>query len=131
MGAAYRPVDLRIDWRDAAGFHELTRHIHNGHLWILLQSGLLGYLSFVWLSLLFLVRGFRNWRRVSDHKMRGVLLGFTLVYLVVVIAAGANSSFMQWGWTPVFGILLGVNEIILRNYRSNQAAGRDGVRVGL
>ncbi|MDB4890604.1 MAG: hypothetical protein JWL61_2459 [Gemmatimonadetes bacterium] len=131
MGAAYRPVDLRIDWRDAGGFHVLTRHIHNGHLWILLQSGLLGYLSFVWLSLLFLLRGFKNWRGVSDNRMRGVVLGFTVVYLVVVIAAGANSSFMQWGWTPVFGILLGVNELILRNYRSSEAAGPEGMRVGL
>jgi hypothetical protein len=45
--------------------------------------------------------------------MRGVVLGFTLVYLAVLIAAVANSSFMQWRWTPVIGIIMGINEVIL------------------
>ena len=46
MGARYRPWDSRLDYRGAGGTdHDFRKHIHNGHLWILLQSGLLGYLS--------------------------------------------------------------------------------------
>jgi hypothetical protein len=46
--------------------------------------------------------------------MRAVMLGFSLVYLAVLIAAVANSTFMQWRWTPVIGIIMGINEVILR-----------------
>jgi len=114
MGFTYRPWDPRLDPPSIRGFvYDLRKHIHNGHLWILLQSGLLGYLSLMWLSLAFLIRGFKYWRIIADDRMRGVVLGFTLVYMVVLIAAVANSTFMQWRWTPIIGIMMGINEIIL------------------
>lgn len=115
MGFTYRPSDRRIDSPD--NLYDFRKHIHNGHLWILLQSGLLGYLSFMWLSLAFLMRGFRYWRSITNDRLRGVVLGFALVYLAVLIAAWVNSTFMQWRWTPVIGILMGVNEIILLNFK--------------
>lgn len=117
LGAAYRPLDPRIDLRDAEGLHDRTNQIHNSHLGVLLQSGVLGYLSLMWLSLAFLLRGLRNWRHVPNDRLRGVVLGFTLVYLAVLIAAGANSVFMQWFWVPVLGIIMGINEGILRQVR--------------
>jgi hypothetical protein len=117
LGAAYRPWDPRLDWRDADGLHDLRRLIHNSHLGILLQSGLLGYLSMLWLSLAFLVRGFSNWRSVPDNRLRSVMLGFTLVFLALLIAGGANSLFMQSYWIPVIGMILGINEVILGKVR--------------
>jgi len=123
MGARYRPFDSRLDFRDTDGVdHDFRRLIHNGHLTILLQSGLLGYLSLLWLSLAFLMRGFRYWRSIPDHRMRGVVLGFTLVYLAVLIAAVANSTFMRWYWTPVIGIIMGINEVILMKFRTEESA---------
>jgi len=117
MGSRYRPLDRRIDQRvaDDSGY-DFRNYIHNGHLWILLQSGLLGYLSFMWLSLTFLMRGFKYWQNITNDRMRGVVLGFTLVYLTVLIAAVANSTFMQWRWTPVIGIMMGINEIIIMKF---------------
>jgi O-antigen ligase len=123
MGARYRPRDLRLDQRGAdASAYDFRRHIHNGHLWILLQSGLLGYLSLMWLSFIFLMRGFKYWRRIASDRMKGVVLGFTLAYLVVLIAAAANSTFMQWRWTPVIGIIMGINEVILMKFRQEKSA---------
>ena len=114
LGFTYRPWDPRIDRPDPSGLlYDFRRHIHNGHLWVLLQSGLLGYLSLIWLSLLFLLRGFKNWRRVSDYRLKSVVLGFSLAYLAIFVAAVTNSSFTQWRWTPLLGIMMGVNEIIL------------------
>ena len=119
LGFQYRPWDPRIDRPDPEGDnYDFRRHIHNGHFWILLQSGLLGYLSLIWLSLAFLLRGFRNWRHIQNHRLRSVVLGFSLTYLAVFIAAVANSSFTQWRWTPLLGIMMGVNEIIIM--KSNQ-----------
>ena len=122
MGARYRPWDSRLDFRGADGsVNDLRNFLHNGHLWILLQSGLLGYLSLMWLSLAFLIRGFRYWRSIVNNRMRGVVLGFTLVYLVVLIAAVVNSTFMQWYWTPVIGIIMGINEVILMKFRQEES----------
>jgi len=116
MGFTYRPWDSRLDQRGRPGSSDLDfrKFIHNGHLWILLQSGLLGYLSLMWLSLAFLMRGFRYWRSVANSQLKGVVLGFTLIYLAVLIAAWVNSTFMRWYWTPVIGIIMGINEVILR-----------------
>jgi len=112
LGARYRPFDPRIDYRgmnwDARGF------IHNGHLAILLASGLPGYLCLMWLSLAFLIRGFRYWRCISNSQMRGIVLGFTLAYLGVLISAVVGSPFTSWSWTPLIGIMMGVNEVALR-----------------
>jgi O-antigen ligase len=122
LGVPYRPWDSRLDHIDANGVvHDLRLLIHNGHLTVLLQSGLAGYLSLMWMSVVFLTRGFKYWRSLPDDRMRGVMLGFTLAYLAVLIAAVANSSFMQWRWTPVIGIMMGINEVMLRNNRPEES----------
>lgn len=114
----YRPWDYRLDGAhpDPLAF-DFRRFIHNGHLWILLQSGLLGYASLTWLSIAFLMRGFKYWRSVSDLHLQGVVLGFALFYLVILIAAVANSTFMQWNWVSVIGIIMGINETILNKFK--------------
>jgi len=115
LGAQYRPFDSRIDLRGTKS--DFRGYIHNGHLWILLDTGLLGYLAFIWLSIAFLSRGFRYWRSIADDRMRGIMLGFTLTYLSVLIAALVNPTFTEWKWTPVIGIMMGINEAILRKFQ--------------
>jgi len=117
LGASFRPLDLRLDWRDEQGLHDLTNHLHNAHLGILVQSGVLGYGCLMWLSVSFLLRGLRNWRKVPGERLRAVVLGLTLVWLALLISGGANSHFALKYWTPVIGIVLGINEAILRKLR--------------
>jgi hypothetical protein len=121
LGARYRPYDPRLDlpgvgW-DARGF------IHNGHFWIMIKSGLLGYLFFIWLSFAFLLRGFRYWRCISNPQLRGIVLGFTLTYLGILISAVVNSTFGQWHWTPVIGIMMGTREVALRVFVQEESVG--------
>lgn len=116
LGYTYRPWDSRIDQIDPTGTsYDFRKHIHNGHFWILLQSGLLGYFSLLWLSVVFVGRGLRHWRQVQDVKLRSVVLGFVLTYSVVFAAAVANSSFTQWRWTPILGIMMGINEVVINS----------------
>lgn len=112
MSARYRPFEPLLD-SDTSGY-DFRRHIHNGYLWILMDTGLIGFLAFMWLSITFVRRGLRNWRSIANDRMRGIALGFTLVYIAVLIAAIANSTFTQWSWTPVIGIIMGVNEVIFK-----------------
>jgi O-antigen ligase len=112
LGAQYRPFDSRIDYVgqgwDARGY------IHNAHLWIMVDTGLLGYACLVWLSILFLIRGFQHWREIKDPKMQSLVLGTTLAYLGLLFTALVNPIFMQWGWVPVLGIILSVNEVVFK-----------------
>jgi O-antigen ligase len=118
MGFIYRPWDPRLDQRGSGSTSfDFRTFIHNGHLWILLQSGVLGYLSFLWLSFAFLIRGFRCWRSITTDRMRGVVLGFTLVYLGVLIVAVVSAPFVRWYWTPIIGIVMGINEVIIKKFR--------------
>lgn len=121
MGTPYRPWDPRLDWRDAGGIHDLRSLIHNSHLLVLLQSGVVGYVSLLWLSVAFLARGFRNWHNVPDERLKAVVLAFALVFVALLIAATANSTLMQSYWTPVIGIIMGINEAILRLRRPSEA----------
>ena len=120
FGARYRPRDTRLDWGEE---WDAEAYIHNGHLWILLKSGPLGYLCLLWLSLAFLIRGFKHWRRVRDGQMKATVLGFTLTYLGVLIGAFVNPMFMQRFWTPVIGIMMGVNEVVLMKVVQDGSAG--------
>jgi O-antigen ligase len=120
MDFTYRPWDRRLDLNSGPQAYDFRKHIHNGHDWILLQSGFVGYLSFLWLSLTFLVRGFRYWRSITNARLKGIVLSFTLVYLAVLIAAVVNSTFMQWRWTPILGILFGTSEVILVKFSKEE-----------
>jgi hypothetical protein len=71
----------------------------------------------LWLSIVFLFRGFKYWRKIANDHYRAVVLGFSLVYLAILIAAIVNSTFMQWRWTPVLGIMFGINEVIFAKFK--------------
>ena len=116
MDAVYRPFDNRLDSRSTI----LTDFIHNGHLKIMLNSGLIGYFSLMLLSFVFLMRGLKDWRNITDGRYRGIVLGFTLAYTAIMIAAIVNSTFTQWRWTPVIGIMMGINEIIFLKYKQTE-----------
>jgi hypothetical protein len=110
LGARYRPFDSRIDW----GGSDNRAYIHNGHLWILLKTGFVGYACLIWLSVVFVLHGLRSWRRISDTFLRAIVLAFVLSYIGVLVAALVSPIFTQWYWSPVIGIMWGVNETILK-----------------
>jgi len=119
LGARYRPWDPRLDWEGSEGVgFDGRAYVHNGHVWVVLKTGLLGYLCLLWLSFTFLIRGFRYWSRSSRSQDKGLVLGFALSYLGVMVGAIVNPMFMQWFWTPVIGLMMGANEVILRKVAS-------------
>jgi O-antigen ligase len=117
LGARYRPL---VGGRDSEEF-DGRGYIHNGHLYIVLKSGLLGYFFLAWLSLACLWRGFKYWRLVPNYQARAIVLGFTLTYLAVLIGSIVSPILMAANWTPVIGIMLGMNEVILgKTIRENR-----------
>ncbi len=113
-GNDYRP-------RIRLGGDRNTGYMHNTFLFILMDLGIVGFAPFVWFSALFLLRGYLLWAKIRDKVFRGVVLGFTLSYVTVLIAGVAAPVFMAWYWTPVLGVMLGINEVI---YTLNTEAAR-------
>jgi O-antigen ligase len=105
-GADYRPRLWSSD--------NLTGYVHNAYVFILLDLGLFGLITFLWLSLVFLIRGFRNWVLIQDQYLKAIALGFTLSYLCCLLVGVANPIFFTWFWTPVLGLMFGLNEVIYK-----------------
>jgi O-antigen ligase len=107
LGANYRPLTSK----DYEGF-EGRAFIHNGHMYVLLKSGVFGYVGLMWFIVCVLVRGLRYWRKIPDPYMRAIVLAFTLVFLEVSIVSIVEPYVMDSGWTPVIGTIAGINEVI-------------------
>ena len=115
LGAIYRPPVYGID--DA--WTNLQRYIHNSQLWIVVKTGLVGYFFLAWFSIVFLWRGFKNWRKISDPHKRGFFLGTTLSYVGILVASNIHPVFTVLFWTPIIGVIMGLNEVIIKEYLPN------------
>jgi O-antigen ligase len=113
LGAEYRPWDPRIDYIRSTTYDQLT-FIHNGHLWIMLKTGLIGYIFLLWLLFRFLIRGIKNWKYIYDPFYSGIVLSFAVICVGIMIVAFINNVFYETYWAPVIGIMMGVNEVILK-----------------
>jgi O-antigen ligase len=110
LGAEYRPLVQGIDdeYFDGRGY------THNAHLWLAVKTGLVGYLLFMWLVVLFVVRGFRRWQKVTDGHLKSIVLGTTLAMAGLIVAGILHPIFMTLFWTPLLGLMFGVNEVVYR-----------------
>ena len=104
--------------------------IHNAYLSLWLKTGLPGLVSFLWLSGMFLWRGFRHWRDTDDVFLRSVALGFTLAYFGMMLSNWVTCSLVQEGSLPIFGVVLGINEVIFRQNGSSEGNKEGGATRG-
>ncbi|MBN1121004.1 MAG: O-antigen ligase family protein [Anaerolineae bacterium] len=112
FGQYYRPWTNLLDWE----LQDLRGYIHSGHLYILTKTGFLGYFAFVWVSVLFIVRGFVYWKRITDERMSAIVIGFVLSYVVALIVATVSVVFLESYWVPLIAIMFGSNEVIYQLY---------------
>ncbi|PJF40383.1 MAG: hypothetical protein D6737_03750 [Chloroflexi bacterium] len=116
LGFKYRPWDLRLDWfkEDGSVGSDLRDYIHNGHFWILIKMGFLGYGAFMWFSLLMIYRGLKYWRRVPGTQRQSILLSFSITYLGMLVATIVNPTFFQVFWIVVYVFMAAISETIIR-----------------
>lgn len=115
MGTAYRPWDSRLDYvGDNGEAVALNHYIHNGHFWILLKIGLLGYACFMAYFLYSIWRGFRYWKYAPTTQTKSTVLGFSIVMVGLLVVATVNPIFMQTFWVVVFAIFPALIEVIIR-----------------
>ena len=112
LGADYRTRDGRIDFGRPS--YDALAYIHDGHLWMILKTGLIGYLLFVLTLFLFIKRCLSNWRKIRDPYLRTIVLSFAITMIGLLPATLVNPIFSKSYWTPLLGIMMGTCEVILR-----------------
>jgi hypothetical protein len=122
-GAYYRPWTPGKDWvgKDNAEFDGRS-WVHNGHVGILLKTGIFGYVGLMWFMVAVLVRGLRCWRRIPDPFIRGVVLAFALTSPAVLIVCIVEPYLTIDGWTPTIGVIAAINEIAPRLFPREPSA---------
>lgn len=108
MGARYRPFTTL----DYVGF-DGRAYMHNGHLWVMVKVGLLGYGALAVAAALFMWRAYTHWHQLPGPMMRGLVFGFFLTFVGVAIGMIVNPMITQWGWTTNAGIMWGMSELII------------------
>jgi O-antigen ligase len=115
LGNIYRPYNAD----DSFNMPEnpllgLRWFMHNAYMWVLVISGIIGFVPFIGLYLVFVARGLSRWRAIRDVKLRGVCLGFTMAMIGQMITNLVAPNFVQSWSLAVFATMMGVNEVIYR-----------------
>ncbi len=110
LGAKYRDPIYDVDAKEKG----LLYYLHNSHLWIAIKTGLIGYLFFISFLFFAVWRGFRLYKDVDDLYFRGAVLGFTLAVFSAIWVGLIHAVFMSLFWTPLLGLIIGINESIYR-----------------
>lgn len=121
LGTIYRPFVQGRDYSSEINYSggDFRRFVHNGHLAILLRTGLLGYLFFVWLSISFIYQGFKYWRDIPDVNFQALVLSLMLAYIGILIGSIISPIILTGNWTPVLGIAFGTNEVVYKIFDVN------------
>jgi len=92
----------------------LHNYVHNGYLYLILNTGFIGTTFFLWFYCGFLVRGIKHIRRIHDPFLKSAATGNVLSGVGIVIMTFANPIFMQWFSIVVISIIIGLTETIIR-----------------
>lgn len=92
----------------------LTRYIHNGYLYLLIDLGIVGFLPFVWFSAVFVVRGIMAWYRMRDPVLKALVISFTVSYIGVLFSSVTSPRLVEENFVPVIGVMLGIGEVAIR-----------------
>ncbi|MBL8132457.1 MAG: hypothetical protein JNL42_11415, partial [Anaerolineae bacterium] len=86
---------------------------HNAYLWIAMKMGLVGLLAFVWLTAAFLIQAAWTWSVPGAALESSVILGAGVLYAGLLISAPFSPVFLEWFWTPMIGIAIGMSQTAL------------------
>jgi|GEM_PF-1643817 len=111
-------IGYENQYRTAGRFrNDRGTYVHNGYVSVLLKMGLVGFIPFIWMVSVFLMRGYRLWKQVRHPFFQAVALGLTLGFTGLLIANISDPRMVgNWKWTAVFGVVMGINEVIYRLY---------------
>ena len=91
-----------------------TYYVHNAYLWILLDFGIVGFVPFVWFSIIYLLRGTLYWVESQEPILKGIVIGLTISYIAILISSIATPKLLELSSVPLIAMMLGINEVAMR-----------------
>jgi len=111
-------LGLAAEWRGAwdswDAHNRRFSYIHNGYLYLLIDVGIVGFLPFLWFSIAHLAIGFSAWYRLQDPVLKGLVIGFTLSYLALLVNNISSPRVMNPAFILVLGVIMGINQVAIR-----------------
>lgn len=107
MGARYRDTVPSIDSDSFDG----RTYIHNSHYWIIIKAGIVSYISLIAAMLITIYRGFKHWRRIPN-RYQPFFMASSIALVGILLSATVDPILTDLTWSPICGILLGLNEAI-------------------
>jgi O-antigen ligase len=111
LNSSYRP---RISWIDYKPEFNSQSYIHNGYLYILVYTGLLGFIPFMWFYGRFIQRGFSNWRKIKSPLEKSIVIGCTLSGIALSLSFLVSPKLMEWPSIVVIAIVIGLMETTIQ-----------------
>jgi len=118
----------RAPWseRDTRSNYHLCRYVHNDYLLLLLDTGLAGFLPFLWFSIAHLLRGLALWRTIKDPILKSLVIGFTASFIGVLVTSMAMPRLTGSYYTPLIAVMLGVNAVAIKLAQQSYRSGANG-----
>jgi O-antigen ligase len=92
-----------------------TRYIHNSYLYLFLNMGLLGLVSFLWFCAYLISYGMRLYKILKDEMDKALTLGITCAFMSLMVASLAAPILTSPTVTMWFGFFIGSLVIIDRD----------------
>ena len=75
--------------------------------------------------ILFLQHSLANWKRIHDPYLKAIVLTFAVTVVGLLPATSVNPIFAESYWSPLLGIMIGINEVIyMLNQDPKEATGK-------
>lgn len=107
LGNDYRP---KIYGQD----DKLTYYVHNAYLFLLTDTGIVGFLFYFWFYILFLIRAAKSWKGISDNFLKSAVVGFMISGIAILLMALVIPVFMEWFSIVVIAGMIGLTEALIR-----------------
>lgn len=109
LGANYQP----LRWYESPAFNRMY-YTHNAYLWILLKMGITGFVAFAWLIGACIHQTLTRFHQPRAVLSRAVMLAAGTLIVGLLFSAPFSPVFMEWFWTPMIGLTVGLSEAALR-----------------
>ena len=90
-------------------------YLHNGYVSILMVQGLIGFIPFMWLMVVFFFRSLKIYRSLNESPYKGVVLGFIGGFWFILMYAFLGNG-LQHGKTLILVLMLimGLCEVVYK-----------------
>jgi O-antigen ligase len=124
VGAYYRETE---DWDDLAQIHYMrpVSYMHNGYMYLLTDTGILGLVTCMIMYVLFFIRARKIYYLLDRPEEQGIVLACIASVASVMIGAIMQPTFAASHDTPMVGVMFGLVEL-LRYFHTRESAQAHG-----